>query len=271
MLKKFIVGIVVGFIGICLFTNTSMTTDAASQTTDKDSSIIYRTSCEGTNVTGDWEFTYALTARENGNIHIDIQISDYKTLGSSYIKEIGKLSFNDSMIAALEENGAAGLSTYNGDAKVISGFDNTNIIYTVIDSEFRDASSVGSKITYFDFYVKEPYLTTAQTINLFGTEVTIPYGEPPVDKDAQIADLQRQLAEKEAEIEFLNRKIATFGTGDVDFNGELQINDLVLMNNWLLAKPDASLELWQAGDMTEDGHLDTFDMVLMRRALIAKV
>lgn len=271
MLKKFITGIMAGFIGICLFTNTNMTIDAASQTTDKDSSIIYRTSCEGTNVTGEWEFTYALTARENGNIHIDIQISDYKGAGHSYIKEIGKLSFNDLMIATLEENGAAGLSTYNGDAKVISSFDNTNIIYTVIDSRYRNTESVGSKITYFDFYVKEPYLTTAQTINLFGTEVTIPYGEPPVDKDAQIADLQRQLAEKEAEIEFLNRKIAAFGTGDVDFNGELQINDLVLMNNWLLAKPNASLELWQAGDMTEDGHLDTFDMVLMRRALVAKV
>ena len=45
----------------------------------------------------------------------------------------------------------------------------------------------------FDFYVKESYLQTNQKMVFFGKEIEIPFGNPPVDKDTMIAQLQEEL------------------------------------------------------------------------------
>jgi hypothetical protein len=46
------------------------------------------------------------------------------------------------------------------------------------------------------------------------------------------------------------------------------VSDLVLLQRWLLAAPDAELANWQAGDLCEDNRLDVFDLCLMRRMLV---
>ena len=56
--------------------------------------------------------------------------------------------------------------------------------------------------------------------------------------------------------------------GDVNADGEFSVADLVLLQEWLLAKPNTQLADWQAGDLCEDGRLDTFDIVMMRRELL---
>lgn len=56
--------------------------------------------------------------------------------------------------------------------------------------------------------------------------------------------------------------------GDVNGDGKFNVADLVLLNKWLLAAPDAVLSNWQAGDLCEDGRLDVFDLVSMRQLLI---
>ena len=56
--------------------------------------------------------------------------------------------------------------------------------------------------------------------------------------------------------------------GDVNADGEFNVADLVLLQNWLLARPDTILADWKAGDLCEDDRLDVFDLVLMRRLLI---
>ncbi len=53
--------------------------------------------------------------------------------------------------------------------------------------------------------------------------------------------------------------------GDVNKDGKFDDNDLVVMQNWLLAVPDAELSDWKAGDLCEDGKIDAFDMCLMRK------
>lgn len=60
----------------------------------------------------------------------------------------------------------------------------------------------------------------------------------------------------------------TFVAGDVNADSSFNVSDLVLMQRWLLAAPDAELANWQAGDLCEDGRLDVFDLCLMRRMLI---
>ena len=60
----------------------------------------------------------------------------------------------------------------------------------------------------------------------------------------------------------------SYVTGDVNADGSLNVSDLVLLQRWLLAAPDAELANWQAGDLCEDNRLDVFDLCLMRRMLV---
>lgn len=53
--------------------------------------------------------------------------------------------------------------------------------------------------------------------------------------------------------------------GDVDKNGVFDEVDLVLMQNWILSKPQTLLADWQAGDLDNSGYLDVFDLTLMKR------
>ena len=63
-------------------------------------------------------------------------------------------------------------------------------------------------------------------------------------------------------------RIRSYVTGDVNADGNLNVSDLVLLQRWLLAAPDAELANWQAGDLCADGRLDVFDLCLMRRMLV---
>jgi len=55
--------------------------------------------------------------------------------------------------------------------------------------------------------------------------------------------------------------------GDVNADGSFDIADVVLFQNWLLAKPDAELADWKAADFCNDERLDVFDLCLMKRLL----
>ena len=57
-------------------------------------------------------------------------------------------------------------------------------------------------------------------------------------------------------------------SGDVNSDGSFNVSDLVLLQRWLLAKPDTELKNWQAGDLCEDSSLDVFDLCVMRKKLI---
>ncbi len=55
--------------------------------------------------------------------------------------------------------------------------------------------------------------------------------------------------------------------GDVNGDGQFNIADVVLLQKWLLAAPDAQLADWQAGDLTQDGKLSLFDLISMKEML----
>lgn len=59
-------------------------------------------------------------------------------------------------------------------------------------------------------------------------------------------------------------------TGDCNLDGQLNISDIVLLQKWLLAVPDAELANWKAADLCEDGILNVFDLCMMKRELISK-
>ena len=56
--------------------------------------------------------------------------------------------------------------------------------------------------------------------------------------------------------------------GDVNKDGEFSLADLVLLQKWLIADPDAKLADWKAGDFNNDGKLNAVDLSLMKRELL---
>ena len=58
--------------------------------------------------------------------------------------------------------------------------------------------------------------------------------------------------------------------GDVNVDGLLDIQDIIMVQDWLLAKPDATLTDWRAADACQDERIDVFDLCLLKRWLIER-
>ncbi len=58
--------------------------------------------------------------------------------------------------------------------------------------------------------------------------------------------------------------------GDVNADGRFSVEDVIMLQKWLIAVPDATLTDWQAGDMLENGIIDSFDLSIMKRELLSK-
>lgn len=56
--------------------------------------------------------------------------------------------------------------------------------------------------------------------------------------------------------------------GDVNDDGKFNVSDVVLLQKWLLAVPNADLKNWKAADFYDDNKLDVVDLCLMKRELI---
>lgn len=55
--------------------------------------------------------------------------------------------------------------------------------------------------------------------------------------------------------------------GDADSNGVVDVDDAVMLQNWLLCASD-DLTCWENVDLCEDGRIDVFDLCLLKRLLI---
>ena len=169
------------------FLKRSVTDDVIlSASAIEDGTCIYRTSvegkCEGISTESfKWDFVFTLMAYESGHIHIDIQC---KNVNSTWTcNQIGSIQFDDSMIAPVGEEGFAGISSFNNyddsNAKYMSSFSGTNIVYTMIYSDY-DQTSSGKTIMSFDLFVKQNYLGTHQKFSLFNTEIEIPFNQSAI-------------------------------------------------------------------------------------------
>ncbi len=55
--------------------------------------------------------------------------------------------------------------------------------------------------------------------------------------------------------------------GDVDGNGSVKVADLVLLQKWIHADPNAKLANWQNADFNGDGKVNVIDLALMKQML----
>ena len=58
--------------------------------------------------------------------------------------------------------------------------------------------------------------------------------------------------------------------GDVDADGDVDIDDVIMLQQWLLAVPDATLNDWHAGDLCQDERIDVFDLCFLKKLVIKK-
>ena len=56
--------------------------------------------------------------------------------------------------------------------------------------------------------------------------------------------------------------------GDVNGDGAFTVADVVLLQKWLLAVPDAKLANWKAADLSKDNKVNVVDLGVMKRELL---
>ena len=60
-----------------------------------------------------------------------------------------------------------------------------------------------------------------------------------------------------------------FLPGDVNNNGQFEISDIVLLQEWILAVPNVYLANPEAGDVCQDNKLDVFDVCMLKQMLVS--
>ena len=98
---------------------------------------------------------------------------------------------------------------------------NEKLYYSHQDINDKDISAVIDVL-------KSDYLTTNQTISFFGTEIEIPFGNPPVDKDAKITELEAKVEELEAKLT-QSSSGENNTVGDVDGSGDVDAGDATVI------------------------------------------
>lgn len=222
-------------------TTTDINTVEATKTT-AEPSVIWRGSHEYTvtdNYTNKNVYQCTFMAESDGHIHIDLYCLQG---GTCHADIIGKIAYNDSMISSIGD----GDSTFNShgyNTKNVVAYDEDNIVYTTVYTGNTDS---GNLYATYDFYVKEPYLTTEQTLYIWNDTFTIPYGKPMVDYPTQIVNLT-------VENETLKSQ-----------NDNLIVENETLKdeNNRLLATLSAQGNR-AYGDMNDDGYVDARDASLL--------
>ncbi|MDD7516471.1 glycoside hydrolase family 9 protein [Ruminococcus flavefaciens] len=124
---------------------------------------------------------------------------------------------------------------------------------------------------------------TAKAIDSYVRAMGIGYGNPNDPSERFYADSVESWSTNEASLsgnaslawivsflqdEASEKPSANSASGDVNADGEFNTADLVMLQKWLLGKPDAVLKNWKAADYCNDNVIDTFDLCLMRKAII---
>ncbi|MBR2284612.1 MAG: glycoside hydrolase [Ruminococcus sp.] len=87
------------------------------------------------------------------------------------------------------------------------------------------------------------------------------------EKQEQDKDIEDEITVKYTKVEVVYEYPAESVKGDINSDGKFNVADMVLLQRWLLAVPNARIADWKAGDLCEDSRLDTFDLAAMRGML----
>ena len=63
---------------------------------------------------------------------------------------------------------------------------------------------------------------------------------------------------------------SAYSPGDINADGALDVNDVVLLQKWILKVKNTTLKDADAADMNSDGVIDIYDLALLKRKLLQK-
>lgn len=138
-------------------------------------------------------------------------------------------------------------------------FGNCNALETLVLSEnvnFISKDALPTKIKYLT--IKSPECELEDGLYMHITKdciITAPL-DSPAQEFAETYGLEYEIYEE--------HDVAVLG--DVNFDWEFTVADVVMMQNYLLG--NGTLKEWQLGDMDNDGVLDVFDYILMLQELL---
>ncbi len=70
------------------------------------------------------------------------------------------------------------------------------------------------------------------------------------------------------QVDLLTKNESVSVRGDVNLDGAFNVTDVIALQKYLLAVPQAALQSCENGDLNADGRLDTFDLCRMKRELL---
>lgn len=76
---------------------------------------------------------------------------------------------------------------------------------------------------------------------------------------------------KEANVHYNSEGIVKQIQGDINEDGAFSVADVLLLQKWLLAVPDANLANWKAADLCQDNMLNVIDLCSMKKMLLSKL
>ena len=191
---------------------------------------IYRKSVTHTTDIGN-VYTTNVVADHFGHIHIDINCAQLQYSYGNSLENIGYIDVNDSFYYWRTTDWNATIPEYGLNASYITNMKNTKYLESYVGQNKKinlyipyDTSNIATTVMQIDLYVKPEYLNTTQTINVFGEDIVIPFGEDVIeDKDEQIAKLMK-------EIEILK---ATPLEYDYNKDGLLTLSDIIYLARYL--------------------------------------
>lgn len=207
----------------------------------------------------------------------DLTFSEYaqkETINAEVTSEDKiKWSSDDEKIATVDENGVV-TAVGNGTCNIIA--------------EVDSAKARCSVTVAYDYYIdpEEMYMKvdTAKFLKVYSrntneeTDLEVSYSSSnedvaEIDKRGIVSSNAPGVAKIHAFIGGIDLVcvVTVEGVrGDVNADGEFNIADVVALQKWLLAVPDAKLNNWKAGDLCEDDMLNVFDLCVMKKELVSK-
>lgn len=268
MFKKFIAGIV----GATLFMMTSscslfedvtpppqctiMVSAEENEENEIKSDVIY--SNYNIPITNNAILYYNMYAFSNGKIVIEIYSNESTDPFLLHDWGIGYIEADFNAIAYFGEWGYSGISVFSTPKGQYMRYTQYYIGGEKIPYQIRffiDHQEIGI-IGCVHLYVKESYLNTTQTLNVFGTEVEIPFGTESL-QNSDTKELESQINDLNTQIEQLKLENARL---EQDYNNLIEENERL--------QEAANI---QCGDTNGDGRISLSDPVILMRYNVGTV
>lgn len=246
------------------------------------------------NIIPDTAITASATESKAVNYTVNMTLmqfqSDEVSMGNASMNSLAHIKVNDDGTAVLEIDMQSmtylGMDGYLAWMKKVTEVVSENKYHYPTEIKTVDADAVEEYVDVYDIFNSPGSEFADEEVigKWYPKKLSVPL-EPEYDADGKLIGEDEILVQvyvpvMESIMEGGGTKFAVIDidwdtleeagpvAGDVNADGDFNVTDVVLLQKWLLAVPDAKLNDWKTADFYEDDKLDVFDLCLMKIALI---